>query len=345
MKLPNGYGGIVNLGKNRRKPWAVRITETWLDNKQMYRYISYHTTKKEATKALADYQINPVPPKSKVTFKELYKEWKETKDFTDISHQMQDCYEAAYKHLLPLYNTKFTDLRTSHYQKVIDEATKKDGTSLSRSSTQKIRGLISRLYVYAMANDLSNKNYSQFIRLDREIKKEKEIFSDTEIQKLFKNDNIPYADTILILIYSGMRIGELLALTKFSIDLKANTITGGLKTDAGKDRTIPIHPKILKYIKKWYNTCPNEHLIYKDEGKKITPKYYRETFYYPILEKLNINKKTPHSTRHTCATMLAKSGADINAIKKILGHTDYAFTADAYTHEDVGFLAKEMDKI
>lgn len=186
--------------------------------------------------------------------------------------------------------------------------------------------------------------YAEFIRLDKEQKQGKEIFSDLEIQKLFNNDTIPFVDTILILIYTGMRIGELLELTKFAVDLKNNTITGGLKTDTGKDRIIPTHPKIQKYNRKWY-THVKGPLIFKGEDEPITANYYRNYIFYPILEQLEIPRKTPYSTRHTCATLLAKSGADTLAIKQFLELTEYAFTADQYTHPDTTFLYTEISKM
>ncbi len=70
-----------------------------------------------------------------------------------------------------------------------------------------------------------------------------------------------------------------------------------------------------------------------------------KNIYRPLLERLNIPYKTIHCTRHTTATLLAEGGADMNAIKQILGHSSYAFTADTYTHVDVEFLKNEINKL
>lgn len=338
LKNPNGYGSVINLGSRRHKPWAVRVTDSIKDGKQIYRYISYHATKTEALKALAQEQISPTSPKANLTFAQLYNEWTLTRAFTDISRQTQDNYTACYKHLEPLHNVKFTDIRTSHIQKIIDNLDK------SHSTKTKTKLLCGLLYKYAMENDICSKNYSQFVKIEKEDKKEKEVFTDIEIKKLADNNNIEYVDTILILIYTGMRLSEMLSLTKFNVDMTAQTITGGLKTDAGKNRVIPIHPQILPYIKKWYNESDGI-LFYKDEHKPITANYYRKYIYYPILEQLGLPKRNPHCTRHTCATLLARSGADTNAIKQILGHANYAFTADAYTHVDIDFLKNAINTI
>ena len=347
FRTPNGYGSVIKLSERRRRPWAVRVTDKFIDGKQLYRYISYHETKTEAEKALAAEQICPTSPKANITLEQLYLEWKETPAFKGISKQTQDNYTSAYKHLKPLHKVIFTNLRTAHMQKVIDGATRKvngEDVPLSYSSKSKIKLLLNLLYKYAMQNDITSKNYAEFIKIKRVDKKEKEIFTDLEIETLLKNDTVPYVDVILILIYTGMRISELLELTKFAVDFKNDTITGGLKTDAGRDRTIPIHPKIKGYLKSWYDKS-NGILIFKNDHEPITPNYFRKFIYYPLLEQLNITRRTPHATRHTFATLLARNGADTNAIKNILGHTDYAFTSDTYTHVDVEFLKTAIEKI
>lgn len=338
LRKPNGYGSVIKLGGRRKKPWAVRVTDAIVDGKQIYRYISYHETKTDALRALASEQICPTSPKSGITLAELFEEWKDTPKYKNISKQTQDNYKAAYKHIEAISNAKFTDLRTSHFQKIIDNLDR------SKSTKSKVKILLGLLYKYAMQNDICNKNYAEFILLNREQRQEKEIFTDIEIQKLWDNISIPYADTILIMIYSGMRISEMLQLTKFNIDLEKNIITGGIKTDAGKNRVIPIHPKILPFIKKYYNNA-TDILFVREDGVPLTTNYYRKNIYYPILESIKIAKHTPHCCRHTFATLMSKNHADTLAIQQIIGHSDYAFTADVYTHSDIDFLTEAIRKI
>ena len=181
-----------------------------------------------------------------------------------------------------------------------------------------------------------HKNYAEFIRLDKETKAEKKTFSDLEVKKLFDNDQIEWVDSILVMIYTGMRIQEMLNLTRFDVDLDKMLIKGGLKTDAGKDRVIPIHPKIQKYLRE---RCKSDKLF------PVKQNHYRDGIYYPILERLGIERKTPHSCRHTFATLLARAQVDTLAIEQLMGHTDYAFTANVYTHTDVDFLTSAIQKV
>jgi len=199
------------------------------------------------------------------------------------------------------------------------------------------------LYQYAIENDILNKNYAEFIKLPKMVREEKEIFSDLEIQKIEKNiDMVEWLDTVYILIYTGMRISELLGLTRFNVNLESGIITGGIKTDAGKNRTIPIHPKIYKYIKKWYDK-QDDYLICTDKGKQIGQRKYREDYYLPALKSIGVRELNPHSCRHTFASLLSKAGAKTIAIQKLCGHADYALTADVYTHTDVEELKNAIN--
>ena len=342
IKKPNGFGCVVYLGGRRKRPWGLRVTDKIVDGKQIYRYIDYYKTETEALKAQAAEQISPTLPKSDITLEKIFEEWKDTKKYKKLSKQTQDNYNAAYKHLAPLHNERFADLRASHYEKIIDNLER------SYSTKHKIKVLLGLLYKYAMkdGDDIVSRNYAEGISLDDEDHKtEKQIFTKEQIKLMEKNvDRLPYLDTILIMIYSGMRISEMLLLTKDSINFEYGTITGGLKTEAGKNRTIPIHPKILPYIEKYYNQAENR--LFVDENKKpLNVSHYRSDIYYPLLESLNLPRLTPHSCRHTFATMLAKNGADTLAIQRMIGHTNYAFTANVYTRTDIELLKLAINKI
>jgi integrase len=338
-KLPNGYGGVVKLCGKRRKPYAVRVTTGWAEDRQLYAYIGYFETRKEALELLAQNSVSPVSPKRNITLAELYAEWSSTPAYKDLGASVKGNYKNAYDHLEPLHKAVFADLRAAHFKKIIDALDR------SVSTKQKIKVLGGLLYKYAMENDVCSKNYASFIKIKTGPKKKKKIFTDIEIETFFKNDAVPGVDTILILIYTGLRIGELLGLTKFSVDWKDKTLTGGLKTDAGRDRVVPISPKIEKYLRRRCDSVGDGPLFLRGDGKPLKDGYYRKKIFAPLLERFGMPRRAPHSTRHTCATLLAREGAETEAIKLILGHTKYSFTADTYTHPDVDFLREAMGKI
>jgi len=337
MRRENNTGTIYKLKGQRRKPWIARVSSYDSEDKRVWQTLGYFETKTLAAIALAQNTIQPLSPRADLTLAELFDEWKKAA-YVNLSDSSKSMYNSAYKHLSALENKKFRDLRAAHFQDIINKM------DLSWSSMKKVRVLVGLLYKYAIVQDISNKDYSMGIRLPKEISKDREIFSDTEIKLLFKNDGIEYVDSILILIYTGLRIQEMLDLTKFNVDFEKGILRGGLKTDAGKNRIVPIHPKILKYIKKRYITC-NLYLFEGVKGGKLNQKHYRDKIYRPILQRLNIAYKTPHSARHSLATMAAAKGVDTLAIQQILGHAKYAFTADRYTEKDIDFLTRELNKV
>ena len=120
MKNANGMGGIVNLGKHRRNPYAVRITEGWIDGKQLYRYIGYYPTRKEAQQALAAYTVDPhLVVKSKLTFADIWADWSEN-GLRDLSRQTNASYKAAFLNLAPLHEKQFSEIRTAEIQSALD---------------------------------------------------------------------------------------------------------------------------------------------------------------------------------------------------------------------------------
>lgn len=341
MKLPNGFGSVYKVKGNRRNSWVARVTTGWAeDGKQLKYYVGSYKTRAEAISALTEYNKNPIGERSGITLNALFEEWVNLK-YETISKSTRETYNAAWKHLSKLSDMQFQDIKTSHLQDVITSMSK---AGLSKSSCHKVKVLAGLLYQYAMADDIVSKNYAELVKLPEETAKGRECFTEIEIkaiEKLAEDDQ--WANSILILIYTGMRIGELLKLTKFNIDLKAMTITGGSKTEAGKNRTIPIHPKIQNYIRQWYNT--DGSYIINRNGQRILVDYYRTQLYYPTLEKAGVRNLVPHSTRHTFASLLSKAGANTKAIQEIIGHADYSTTANIYTHTDLEELRQAIEKI
>lgn len=340
MRLPNGYGSVYKLSGKRRKPFIARKTIGWNDEgKQIYRTIGYYETKKLALQALADFNDNPYDIEvSALTFSDVFDRWKEQK-FNDISKSAINGYNAAYETSKELHDVKFVDIKTMHLQSIINNCGK------GYDTLRKIRVLYNQLFKYAMENDIVNKDYSSFIDIGKKVEPtSRKPFTEKEIKRLFYMvDSIPYTDTILIMIYTGLRIGELLILKPSDINLKERTITGGIKTDAGKNRIIPINKKVLPFIEKRLNEN-NEYLIINDLGKQMKyDNYYKEKF-IPIMDQLNMDHK-PHDCRHTFATLMSNSDANKTAIKKIIGHSSYATTEKIYTHKDIEELRKAIDLI
>jgi integrase len=345
----NDTGTVYKLKGNRSKPWAAQVRgprktveqkdengEVKRRSKRTWITLGFYRTKKEAEKALAIQFIMPVSNKSRIRFCDLFEEWK-TGHYKRVGPQAAKLYNGAYRILEPVHNKIFADIRTAQYQIIFDASDK------SHSYKHSTKSLLGMMYKYAMENDICYKNYAQFIKLDSQEKKEIVVFTDAEIKKLFDNEAVPGVDMILMLIYSGFRIQEFLNLTVFDVDLEAGTITGGLKTESGKNRVVPIHPKVSKHWKKY--VAASSGRLFTHRGSPLTQSQFRKRYYYPALEQRDIERKTPHKCRDTFATLLARSSADTLAIQQMMGHSNYSFTANHYTAKNVGFLSENIQKI
>ena len=168
----------------------------------------------------------------------------------------------------------------------------------------------------------------------------KETFTDAEISKL-EADGSDTAKIILMLIYTGMRIGELFSLP--AKDYHKDYVVGGEKTEAGRNRIIPIRTEGIPYFAYFANKATGPLLISGYAGEKI-PANFRRRDYYPLLEKLKIQRKTPHSTRHTYASWARKAGIAPETLQRILGHANYSTTANIYVHTSAEELVQAVKK-
>lgn len=356
MRRPNGTGQIIKLGGDRRRPFAVRVSDGFNEDtgKPKVKYIGYYASYPEAEAALVLYRNDPVS-KPDMTLQQLYNEWSAIK-YKTISHQTKANYEAAWKHLGKLGPVAVSTIRTGQMQLVIDTATytppykkgekKPEAKALGRSSLEKIKALATLLFDYAMQNDITSKNYAAFLTLPKAHREEKQAFSDMEVAAIEKaaEAGVAWADAVLVMIYTGFRIEEFLTLTRFSVDLQAGTITGGLKTEAGRGRIVPLHPKVRPYIAAWVSRN-GDALICGENGKRLSQRQFREKCYYPALEAAGVRRLTPHATRHTFASRMAAAGVEPVKIQKLMGHADYAVTANTYTHIDISGLSIAIEAI
>lgn len=342
MKNPNGYGGVVYLGKNRRRPYAVRITVGWTDEgKQLYEYLDYFKSRTDAMIALAEYNKNPFDlTKGKPTFSQIY-EWMMKDKFPNGPTEKQQSnyhgYQASYKKAEKLHDKFFIDLRKKDLQEIIDNCDKSHGTK------RKIKVLFNQMYKYALENDYASKDYSQFVDLGPNTSKSiRKPFTEEEIQILWNNiKRDDFIKNILILIYTGLRPGELIEIKTKDVYLEDRYMRGGFKTEAGTNRVIPIHKRILPFVKEKVEQG-NEYLVTKKNGTKMSyHNFYRDNF-LKTMEQLGMDHK-PHNCRHTFATRMDNAGANKLAIKRIMGHASKDITDKVYTHKDITELKRAID--
>lgn len=349
MKRANGTGAIVKVsGKRRRKPYQVIVTLGWTDKgKQMRKSLGYFKTYDQATVALANYNDNPYDISGgKATFSDVYNKWSEQK-FPTVSESNVNGIKAAYKRCSFLYNKRFMDIGIDDLQYVIDTA------DCNYPTMKKIRSLFSQLYGYAVPRKLTDRDYSEALNIEKfkdknPNKRNRKAFTDNQIEKIRALDNTEVAQTVLMLIYSGMRIGEFLNLKKADCHLDEHYVDVIAAKTANGIRKVPISDKTLAYWKHFYDSSDSDYLVSMDgrdfsEDRGYTA--YKDTYWTPLMETLEFGKRDIHETRHTTITKLESAEVIQAKIDRIVGQAGKTIAERVYMHLDIKDLIKEINKI
>lgn len=336
MKNPNGYGSVVKLSGNRRKPFWVRKTIGWNEKGHpKYETIGYYETREEGMIALAEYNKNPWDiDGDKITLEEHFNNWCEKK-LHKLSKSSQASLKSASKHMKSIWHMKYKDIKSFHMQDCIDNCGK------SYSTQAQIKSLFGHLDNFALEIDLINKAYSQLLTSEAVPETDKEPFTDAEVQKLWEHKDEPWVDTALMLLYTGFRISELLDMKCENVNLEERTFQGGTKTKAGKGRIVPIHSKIFPLVKKRYEEGNEYLLTFRD--KQIIVATYRN-YWNKLMKELEMNH-TPHECRHTFRSKLDSANANKKCIDMMMGHKSNDVGQRIYTHKTLEELREAIELI
>jgi len=276
----------------------------------------------------------------KITFKEVFELWK-AKKFNGAGTSTVNGYNSVYKNSPSLHEMKFKEIKTMHLDNAISKCT------LGHGTLRKMKVLYQQMYGYAMANDIINKDYSEYVELEEDTSNpDRQPFSTKEIELLFSAEpNLPYVDTILMMIYSGIRPNELLNIEKSDVNLAEQYfIVTESKTEAGQNRLVPINKKTLPYFKRRVESNTEHLIMHPSKNKKPRYDYYYCSIFKPIMQQLDI-KHRPHDCRHTFGTLLNNAEANSTSIKNLIGHNSFITTEIIYTHKDIEELRKAIDLI
>lgn len=350
MKLPNGFGSVYKLSGKRRNPYVARKTVGWTFNEEkqrsypVYKFIGYYPTSASALQALADYNKDPFSFDSEqMTLEELYERWSEV-HFEKVSHSNINGIKASWKLCDPIRKMKLFDLKLDHFQKIVDESGKNSPT------LKKLKITLGLMYDYGVMHEIIPKDKRDMIRYI-DIKSagnpnayNRTPFTKKQVKTLWKHkDSNEYITVILLMIYTGVRIGELLDLEKKDIHLDERWFfVKESKTESGI-REVPIAEKVVPFFEYWMKKdC--DHLICSPKEKPFEYDNYFKKYWKPIMEEFQMEHR-PHDTRHTCISMLTEAGVDDRIIKRIVGHKGQGVTDTVYTHLELPIKLEAINKI
>ena len=208
------------------------------------------------------------------------------------------------------------------------------------------------------------KQYSGSIQYPKHEEKQVECFSTAEqrqIEQFIITKKKPKLYGILLCLYTGLRVGELLALEWGDIDFVKGLITIS-KTchdgwENGKYQKTPDTPKtrssrrviqiprtVIPYLKEMKKRSQSIYLISGSDGEEISIRSYQRTFEL-LLNRLQIPHKGFHSLRHTFATRAIECGMDVKTLSEILGHNNPAITLKRYVHSLMEHKCAMMNKL
>lgn len=366
-RLPNGWGSIRDLGKGRKNRFAVHPPSKETNEKgnyirpkplcyvsdwyvgfavlNAYRAGTYKPgdeisfTQKKIMDAslyddlvkriLADYSaqktftvINNTP-----TLKAVYNEFYERK-FGDnaprkLSKQTDNLFRSAFTHFKTLEDVSVSMITVNDLQKIFDDC------QLKKPSVKLMKTCIKQILDYAVSRNVIEKNPADAIIIpDRQEAEHGVPFSETELKALWKNQKDPINEMLLIMCYSGFRIAAYKTIT---INLDRKYFQGGIKTQASKDRIVPIHSAIFPLVKRRLDR----------DGTLLKSK----ELFIKALKERNTGH-TSHDCRHTFSALCEKYGVNENDRKRMLGHSfQNDITNAVYGHRDLEDLRKEIEKI
>lgn len=303
--------------------------------------------------------------RKKVLLKEYAIEWL-VKEEANVKHRTYHAYEKIIiNHINPQLGMHYLDKLESqsieNFKNYLSEkGNLRTGSGLKESSIAQILVVLKQILAKARKEKLMIHNPIEDIKCKRN-RKSIEVFTELEQHKIeeyiikTKRNNL-YG--ILITLYTGIRIGELLALTWENVDLVNRSISitatkspiplrnsfyiGTPKSSNGK-RIIPI-PKELLYYFKELKKEKKTYVINRTDGEGITLGSYQITF-RRILKRLNIRPRGFHVLRHTFATRAIENGVDINTLSELLGHSTPTITLNFYAHSSDKLKVKIINKM
>lgn len=322
---PNNYGCVTKLKGNRSRPWVVKVTVYDEEGHAKQVPIDYAETEEKGNIILAEYNNNPWNiDRNKVTLVELFKRWSKIK-LPKLGKSNQSSLKSAFKHCSKYYGLKYRNIRAYQMQDAIDNC------GCGYSTQGAIKNLWGHLDRFAFECDIIEKMYSTITTAPPIPDTNRTPFVQSQVDALWEIKDEPWVDTVLIYLYTGFRLTELLNMKCDHVNMSEEYFQGGVKSASGKGRIVPFHKRIVPLIENRMHQ--GNTYLFSHEGKKVSQaKYYQ--FWGEIMEKIEADK-TPHEARHRVETDLDNANANKKCIDLIMGHKSKDVGNRVYNHKTI----------
>lgn len=326
---PNGAGTAYRRGST----WTACVTIGWyeIDGHAVPRHRTKggFRTKRDALAHCSEL-INAPKAAKALTVQQIYDAWLPQHD-SRVGKSTMDCYKAAWRYFAPIAPLPFRDIGLEDLQDCVDDCPR------GKRTKENMKALAGLLMKYAIPRHQTDLNYAEYIHTGDGVKGTRPAFNAQQVA-LIRDlvGSYPHADDVYCLIYTGFRPAELLMLTKDCC--RDGILYSGVKTEAGRDRAVPVHPLIQPIIDARM-AAAGDYLFPRDDGTQMSPAYFRETYFYPVLAAAGIQPiptpdhpayYVPYSCRHTFANMLKDAPGSDKDKAGLIGHEDYRTTKKHY---------------
>ena len=342
-KRGNGQGCVYRTPDGK---WKVEVTLGYDEaDGKLKRKKATKTgfeTKKDALAYIPQLQQTVTITDKGIKFKDLFKKWLDGHT-AKVGKATIDNYKSANKYFEPIYYVEVAKLKTEHLQRCIDDCPH------GRRTKENMKAVGTCMFRLAMQLDIVDRNYAEYIYIPKEDKTERLAFTTEQLHTMWEHIKIvPDLKYVLILCYTGMRLGEMLGAKTATYNREQGYFITGSKTEAGKDRIITIAPQIRPF----FDDFAKGDCLFFDGKKPPTEKTFRNSIFYPALQGVGLDVLnedgshlySPHCCRHTFATMMKDVDAPNTDKQRLIGHSKYEMTAH-YTHTDVESLRKITDNL
>ena len=326
-------------------------------------FSSLKEAKVEERKVQHDFLTNGFQKKSTTTFKEAYEMWFIQYKNTVKESTWAKTGEMFVNHILPAYgDLRIEKIDVKYCQKIINQ-----WFDHTKTKYKRMHNYVSSVFEYAISLGIVSDNPTKKVTVPKvmeEVKEETEFNYYTkeeliEFLDLIKKSNNLKAYTVFhLLAFSGLRQGELLALTWSDINFELKTLTVSKTLTRGENsrlivlppktkksaRTMALDDGTLSILKTWrkvqrtealtvgFNTMSKDQLIFTNIDNGFLSPAKPRKWLVAIQEQYNLKKITVHGFRHTHCSLLFEAGAAIPEVQERLGHTDVKTTLNIYTH-------------
>lgn len=357
MPRTKSHGNGQGCAYRRGKTWEAQVIVGWRlpdapggNPIPIKRRKNGFKTKLEALNYCSNLLADEAP-KMRPTLEQVYNSWLPWYE-PRVGQTTLNGYKAAYKYFSALSGRYIDTITAGDLQECLDNCPNGKRTHQNMKVTA---GLI---WAYAYDRDLVPKDVTENLYIGKHETQQREPITEAELEIIRRAiGQEPYAEYVYAMCYLGFRPGEFLKLKKADLHTETGVtyLTGGSKTDAGRNRRVPVPPQIASIIQERMSVLNTDLLFpratYNQNGeftgyKPMTDAHFRESVFKPLMKRLNIAEgKVPYCTRHTYADKLKAAAGDEKSKAALMGHTDYSFTQARYQSIGLDDLSAVADSI